>query len=90
MAKHCAAGSAFAIGNEFSEGVFKLEGSSRGWTAGEGSVDCIGVIFKEFTESEVVFYLGSAYAEYEPIQKRDHYTLVIKGLAKSGSVAIKM
>jgi hypothetical protein len=66
-----------------------LTDSNAGWSAGEGLGDCIGLIFQTFTETEVVFELGSAYHEYVPLHKGDSYTLAINELEISGSVKIK-
>ncbi len=62
---------------------------SQGWGAGEGSEgggDCIGIIFKAYTETEVVYHFGSAYREYSAVQDGDSYRVTLYGLSKEGTV----
>ena len=74
-------------GDDFGESA-RIEDPSQGWTAGQGG-DCIGLIFSSYTETEVIFHLGSGYAEYNPMQKKDHYLLTLNGLHKEGKVSFK-
>ncbi len=76
------------LGNDFGTAAV-FSDTSAGWDAGEGPGDCIGLIFKTYTEAEVVFYFGSAYNQYVPLHKGDAYTLTLNGLTKSGTVKIK-
>jgi hypothetical protein len=56
-----------------------------------GPGDCIGLIFKTYTETQVIFTFGSSYrqSEYAPIHTGDEYTVNLRGLSKSGTVKIK-
>ena len=74
-----------ATGNDFGSAL-SLQDLTQGWTAGEGSGDCIGLIVSSFTETEVVYHLGSAYSHYPPIAKGDSYTVTVNGLTRSGRV----
>jgi hypothetical protein len=74
-------------GNDFGETVW-LQDSTAGWTAGKAG-DCIGLIFSSFTETAIIFHLGSAYREYTPLTKGDHYTVQVYSLTKSGTVKFK-
>jgi hypothetical protein len=53
-----------------------------------GPGDCIGLIFKTYTETQVIFTFGSSYrqSEYAPIHTGDEYTVNLRGLSKSGTV----
>lgn len=78
------------LGNDFgSEAVFSE--NAAGWQAGQGPGDCIGLIFKSWTETEVTFTFGTTYhqPEYARLHKEDEYTVSLRGLTKSGSIKIK-
>ena len=78
------------LGNDFgSEAVFNE--NTAGWQAGQGPGDCIGLIFKGWTEKEVTFTFGTSYhqPEYTPLHKGDEYTVSLRGLTKSGLIKIK-
>ncbi len=78
------------LGNNFgNEAVFA--DNTPGWQSGSGPGDCIGLIFKTYTETEVAFTFGSSYhqEQYAPLHKGDEYALVLRGLTKSGVVKIK-
>lgn len=75
------------IGDDFGKTTW-FGDETEGWTAGE-SGDCIGLIYSEYTETEVVFHFGSAYREYTPITKKDTYTLQLYNLTKKGKISIK-
>ena len=77
-----------ATGNDFGSTVW-FEDTTQGWRAGEGTGDCIGLIFKSFTETEVVFHFGSAYSHYIPLAKGDSYTVTVYSLTHSGAVKLK-
>lgn len=76
-----------APGNDFGEAAY-FEDPGQGWTAGKAG-DCIGLSFSAYTETEVVFHLGSAYREYAPMAKGDEFQLVLHGLLKKGKVHFK-
>ncbi len=61
---------------------------SRAWTAGQDG-DCIGLVVKTFTETEIVFQFGSNYSQYEPVAKKDLYKFTVNGLTKTGKISIK-
>ncbi len=77
------------LGNDFGEQVAFAE-DTAGWQAGSAG-DCIGVIFKTYTESEASFTFGSSYhqEQYAPLKKGDEYTVSLRGLTKSGVIKIK-
>jgi hypothetical protein len=78
------------LGNNFgSAAVFADE--TAGWQAGAGPGDCIGLIFKTYTATEVTFTFGSTYhqPEYAPLHKGDTYTLDLRTLTKSGTIKIR-
>jgi len=77
-----------ATGNDFGSTVW-FEDTTQGWRAGEGTGDCIGLIFKTFTETEVVFHFGSAYSHYIPLANGDSYTVTVYSLTHSGAVKLK-
>lgn len=74
-------------GDDFGEAA-RIEDVTQVWTAGQDG-DCIGLIFSSYTETEVIFHLGSGYVEYTPMQKKDHYKLTLNGLSKEGKVSFK-
>jgi hypothetical protein len=74
-------------GNDFGEAAF-LEDPTAGWAAGKAG-DCIGLVFSSYTETEVVFHLGSGYREYTPLTKGDSYEVSLNTLTKSGKVKFK-
>lgn len=76
------------LGNDFGTAAV-FSDSTAGWDAGEGPGDCIGLVFKTYTEKEVVFGFGSAYYQYVPIHKGDEYAVKLYGLTESGTVKIK-
>jgi hypothetical protein len=78
------------LGNNFGSAA-NFADVTAGWQAGLGPGDCIGLIFKTYTETEVVFTFGSSYhqSEYAPIHTGDEYTVNLRGLTKSGNVKIK-
>jgi hypothetical protein len=78
------------LGNDFGSAAYFTE-DTAGWQAGQGPGDCIGLIFKTYTETEVVFTFGSTYhqPEYAPLHKGDEYTVNLRGLTKSGEIKIK-
>ncbi len=78
------------LGNNFGSAA-NFADVTAGWQAGLGPGDCIGLIFKTYTETEVVFTFGSSYhqSEYAPIHTGDEYTVNLRGLSKSGTVKIK-
>jgi hypothetical protein len=77
-----------ATGNDFASTVW-FEDNTQGWRAGEGTGDCIGLIFSSFTATKVVYHFGSAYSHYVPIHKGDSYTVAVYGLSHKGVVKIK-
>jgi len=78
------------LGNDFGS-AFYFADNNDGWQAGAGPGDCIGLIFKTYTEKEVTFTFGSTYLnpEYAPLHKGDEYGIVIGSLSKFGRVNIK-
>jgi hypothetical protein len=78
------------LGNDFGEQAIFAE-NSAGWQAGAGPGDCIGLIFKTYTETEASFTFGSSYhqEQYAPLKKGDEFTVTLRGLTKSGVVKIK-
>ncbi len=74
-------------GNDFGEAAH-LEDLTQSWAAGKAG-DCIGLVFSTFTESEVVFSLGSGYREYTPLTKKDEFSVSLNGLTKKGKVHFK-
>lgn len=74
-------------GDDFGEAAW-IEDPTQGWTAGQDG-DCIGLSFSSYTETEVIFHLGSGYVEYSPMQKKDHYKLSLNSLSKEGKVSFK-
>lgn len=79
------------LGNDFGTAASFME-DTAGWQAGVGPGDCIGLIFKTYTETEVVFTFGSTYRrsfEYAPLHKGDEYTVSLRGITKSGEIKIK-
>ncbi len=85
---NCFAEEPSGLGNDFGTAAV-FSDTSAGWDSGEGPGDCIGLIFKTYTETEVVFHFGSAYTHYVPVHKGDGYTLTLNALSKSGTVKIK-
>ncbi len=73
-----------APGNDYGAAAF-FEDPARGWAAGKAG-DCIGLSFSTYTETEVVFRLGSGYREYAPMANKDIYDLSLRGLTKTGKV----
>jgi hypothetical protein len=78
------------LGNNFGSAA-NFADDTTGWQAGLGPGDCIGLIFKTYTEKQVVFTFGSSYhqSEYAPLHTGDEYTVNLRGLTKSGLVKIK-
>lgn len=78
------------LGNDFGTAA-NFADDTAGWQAGLGPGDCIGLIFKTYTETQVIFTFGSSYhqSEYAPIHTGDEYTVNLRGLTKSGTVKIK-
>jgi hypothetical protein len=78
------------LGNDFGDAA-NFADDTAGWQAGVGPGDCIGLIFKTYTETEVIFTFGSTYhqPEYSPLHKGDEYTVSLRGLTKSGTIKIK-
>ncbi len=74
-------------GNDYGEAAF-FEDLTQTWAAGKAG-DCIGLTFGTYTESEVVFHLGSAYREYAPLTKHDMFHLSLNGITKDGKVKFK-
>ncbi len=79
------------LGNDFGGEAAVFADNTPGWQAGSGPGDCIGLIFKSWTETEVSFTFGSSYhqEQYAPLHKGDEYALILRGLTKSGIVKIK-
>ncbi|HXB15942.1 MAG TPA: hypothetical protein VNV44_09405 [Solirubrobacteraceae bacterium] len=79
------------LGNDFGS-AFAFADNTKGWQAGAGPGDCIGVIFHTYTETEVTFTFGSTYhdtAEYGPLEKGDEYGIQVGSLSKTGIIKIK-
>jgi hypothetical protein len=78
------------LGNNFGEQAV-FSDNSAGWQSGSGPGDCIGLIFKSWTETEASFTFGSSYhqEQYAPLHKGDEYTVVLRGLSNTGVVKIK-
>lgn len=78
------------LGNDFGSAAIFNE-NTAGWQAGQGPGDCIGLIFKTYTETEVAFTFGSSYhqPEYAPLHTGDEFTVTLRGLTKSGTIKIK-
>ncbi len=76
------------LGNDFGSAA-NFADDTAGWQAGLGPGDCIGLIFKTYTETEVTFTVGSSYHQYTPLHKGDEYTVNLRGLTKSGKIKIK-
>ncbi len=86
---NCFAEEPGGLGDDFgTEAMFADE--TAGWQAGAGG-DCIGLIFKSWTETEVSFTFGSAYQQeqYAPLHKGDEYSISLRGLTKTGVIKIK-
>ncbi len=79
------------LGNDFGGEAAVFVEDGAGWGAGAGPGDCIGLIFKTYTETEVTFTFGSSYhqEQYAPLKKGDEYTVTLRGLTNSGVIKIK-
>lgn len=79
------------LGYDFAGEAAVFGEDSAGWGAGSGPGDCIGLIFKTYTETEVAFTFGSSYhqEQYAPLKKGDEYTVTLRGLTASGVIKIK-
>ena len=55
------------LGNDFGSEAF-FDENTAGWQAGQGPGDCIGLVFKTYTETEVAFTFGSTY--HQPNTRR--------------------
>jgi hypothetical protein len=60
--------------------------ATQSWTAGQAG-DCIGLIVTSWSSTQVVFALGSEYANYPPIQSGDQIEVEVQGATFSGPLA---
>jgi hypothetical protein len=63
-----------------------FEDVTGGWTAGQTG-DCIGLIVSSYTNTQIVYELGPFYSNFSEITDGDQYTLVVRGVTSSGTVA---
>jgi hypothetical protein len=55
-------------------------------TAGQTG-DCIGLIVKSYTTTEIVYQFGAGYPNFRAVTAGDAYKLKVWGTSKSGTVA---
>ena len=60
--------------------------ATQSWTAGQAG-DCIGLIVTSWSSTQVVFALGSEYANYPPVQSGDQIEVEVQGATFSGPLA---
>ena len=81
-----AAAGCSATGTDFPAPSIAL--SDNGWTAGQNG-DCIGINIETYTDSSIVFTLGSGYAQagpYTPLTDGDSFSMSVSGTTLNGTV----
>ena len=65
---------------------FNFSDDTNTWTAGQGPGDCIGVLFSSYSNTQIVFTLGSFYGGSFNLGTGDAFTMNVLGATLSGDV----
>jgi hypothetical protein len=69
-------------GNDYANNALYFQDSTENWGAG-GTGNCIGLVVSSWSATQVVFTIGSEYANYGPIKTGDQIEAVVKGASDS-------
>ena len=73
-------------GDDYGSSGLWFNDATQSWTAGQAG-DCIGLIVTSWSSTQVVFALGSEYANYPPVQSGDQIEVEVQGATFSGPLA---
>jgi hypothetical protein len=80
-----AAGGCGGSGSDYGNNLYLFD-STAGWTAGQGPGDCIGLLISSYSDTKIVFTLGSSYASLGySLNEGDAFELTVLGATRSGT-----
>jgi hypothetical protein len=81
-----AAGGCGGSGSDYGNNL-SLSDTAAGWTGGQGPGDCIGLLISSYSDTKIVFTLGSSYASLgDNLTEGDTFSLTVLGATFSGTV----
>ena len=64
-----------------------LSNSLRLWKAGQGPLDCVGLLISSYSDNQITFSLGSGYPIFGPLANGDRFSVAVLGSTFTGTVA---
>lgn len=78
-------GSCGGTGSDYGSN-FVLSDHTGNWTAGQGPNGCVGVLISSYSDTQIVFSLGSYYSNVS-LNEGDSYTMTVLGSSFTGTVS---